>query len=317
MVATRLDFAAVRRQARFEAVLDHYGLKLIRTGMQRFILCPFHRERAPSCSIHLAKRIFHCFGCGAKGTIIDFVAMMERINFRAAAAKLTAICEVGVRGSCGEPSVRSDRSDQCGKLDRRETNPPITHSLSLDPTHPYLTGRGLRSEVLDQFGLGYCDRGPMRGRICIPIHDAGGKLVAYAGRWASDTVPIGTPRYLLSRAFRKRHILFNLHRIRRGEHIFLVEGYWSVLRLHSLGIPVAGLMGSVMSSEQIALLAERNTRFVTLLLDGDRAGRSGREKITPILAQQFSVFAPLLPNGEKPDSLPESYLAALKTVSYS
>jgi DNA primase len=186
MSATWLDFAALRRRARFETVLDHYGLKLIRTGMHRFILCPFHRETTPSCSINLPKRIFHCFGCDAKGTIIDFVAIMERINFQDAAMKLTAICEIAARRSCNEPPVQSD-SSQCHSLEGGNLNSPLTRPLSLDPTHPFLAERGLTSEVVKQFGLGYCDRGPMRGRICIPIHDAEGNLVAYAGRWAIDT----------------------------------------------------------------------------------------------------------------------------------
>jgi DNA primase len=74
-------------------------------------------------------------------------------------------------------------------------------------------------------------------------------------------------------------------------------------------------MGSTISPEQIALLAARNTRFVSLLMDGDRAGRIGREKMTPLLAQHFYVFAPLLPNGDKPDSVSEAYLADLTNPS--
>jgi DNA primase len=137
MFTTRLDFVAIRRRSRFETVLDHYGFKPIRTGTQRFILCPFHQETTPSCSIHLAKRIFHCFGCGAKGTIIDFVAMMERVTFQAAATKLSAICAIELRGSCDEPSVQSEQSDgcdQCRNVDRRDPSRPLTHTLSLDPT---------------------------------------------------------------------------------------------------------------------------------------------------------------------------------------
>ena len=63
-----------------------------------------------------------------------------------------------------------------------------------------------------------------------------------------------------------------------GEHIVLVEGYWSAIRLHALGVPVVALMGWSVSPEQIALLRDRGTRFVTLLLDGDEAGRRAREK---------------------------------------
>jgi DNA primase len=178
------------------------------------------------------------------------------------------------------PTFRNEQlcSDGCIQCSTPDTNPPLTYTLSLDPTHPYLAERGLSRQVLDQFGVGYCDRGPMHGRICIPIHDAEGNLVAYAGRWANDNIPSGVPRYLLPQGFRKRHVLFNLHRIGHGDHIVLVEGYWSVFRLHSLGFPVAGLLGSGISREQTALLVARKPRFVTLLMDGDRAGRHGREK---------------------------------------
>src|SRR5690348_17121032 len=133
MSSTRLDFTALRRRARFGTVLDHYGLKPTGTGVQRFILCPFHQETTASCSIHLAKQIFHCFGCDAKGTIIDFVAMMERINLQAAAITLSAICEI--EKPCSGPSVQSDRSIQYRKLGRRDPNPPLARPLSLNPIH--------------------------------------------------------------------------------------------------------------------------------------------------------------------------------------
>src|SRR3954452_18594533 len=102
--------------------------------------------------------------------------------------------------------------------------------------------------------------------------------------------------------------MFNLHRVTASEHVVLVEGYWSAIRLHAFGIPVAGLMGWSVSPEQIALLRERGIRFVTLLLDGDDTGRRGRERVLPDLASLFFVRAPLLPDGEKPDMLPEQQL---------
>jgi DNA primase len=82
-------------------------------------------------------------------------------------------------------------------------------------------------------------------------------------------------------------------------------------RLHVLGIPVAGLMGWLVSPEQIALLRDRGVRFVTLLLDSDKTGRRGRERVLPDLSDQFFVRAPLLPDGEKPDTLPEPRLREL------
>ena len=62
-------------------------------------------------------------------------------------------------------------------------------------------------------------------------------------------------------------------------------------------------------------MRERGTRYITLLLDGDEAGRKGRERCLPALADQFYVRAPLLPDGEKPDTLPEGALQVLVGLS--
>lgn len=106
-------------------------------------------------------------------------------------------------------------------------------------------------------------------------------------------------------------MLYNLNRVAEGEHVVLVEGYWSAIRLHALGIPVVALIGWSVSGLQIALLQERGVRFVTLLLDGDETGRRGRERVIPELASVFCVRAPLLPDGEKPDTLAEGALRHL------
>ena len=70
-------------------------------------------------------------------------------------------------------------------------------------------------------------------------------------------------------------------------------------------------MGWSISGYQIGLLQERGTRFVTLLLDGDEAGRRGRERVLPDLASAFLVRAPVLPDGVKPDTLGEAELLKL------
>ena len=91
----------------------------------------------------------------------------------------------------------------------------------------------------------------------------------------------------------------------------LVEGYWSAFRLHALGVPVAALMGSSVSEEQLALLRERGTRYVTALWDGDDAGRKARERALPALADAFFVRAPLLPEGRSRTRSPERALRGL------
>jgi DNA primase len=326
-----IDFAFVKESASFERVLAHYKVPLKGTGTQRSILCPFHRETRPSCRVELDRKLFHCFACGESGNILEFVAKKEQSDLRAAAITLTEICDIPLapprRGDHQGPAkgtaakerpvlgkARQRGATPAGRAEARAAepvNPPLTFALKLDPKHPYLAERAVTPELAATFGLGFCSRGSMAGRVCIPIHNEKGELVAYAGRWAGEEVPEEVERYKLPAKFEKHRVLFNLHRINDPEHVVLVEGYWSVFRLHALGVPVAGLMGTSIAPEQLALLRERGTRFVTLLLDGDDAGKQARERALPPLADSFFVAAPLLPEGEKPDTLGEAELLTL------
>ena len=64
---------------------EHYGLKVNRNGMA---CCPFHNDRHPSMKLN--EEYFFCFGCGAKGDVIDFVAKLFDLSSYEAAQKLAA-----------------------------------------------------------------------------------------------------------------------------------------------------------------------------------------------------------------------------------
>ena len=88
----------------------------------------------------------------------------------------------------------------------------------------------------------------------------------------------------------------------------LVEGYWSVFRLHTLAIPAIALMGRTLSVEQEMLLLDSGVRMLTLLLDGDRPGREATDQLLPRLAARFFVRVVSLPDGAEPDTVPEQFL---------
>lgn len=71
-----LDARDVKSRADFVAIASRYT-RLRRAGRQFVGLCPFHRERHPSCYFHPEKKLFHCFGCGAGGGLFDFVMRAE------------------------------------------------------------------------------------------------------------------------------------------------------------------------------------------------------------------------------------------------
>jgi len=76
-------------------------------------------------------------------------------------------------------------------------NQPLDFELKgLNAEHPYLTSRGFTLETIQHFGLGFCGRGLLKSRVAIPLHDANGKLVGYAGRVVDDeTISDENPRY--------------------------------------------------------------------------------------------------------------------------
>src|SRR5258708_25720520 len=76
-----IDFKALRHQLDFLKVLEHYKVNLKVKGRQATGFCPLPthqgKKNSPSFSVNLEKNIFQCFGCGAKGNVIDFACLME------------------------------------------------------------------------------------------------------------------------------------------------------------------------------------------------------------------------------------------------
>jgi DNA primase len=303
-----LDFAEVKERANFEQILRHYGIKIAGRGKQRTVLCPFHQDRKPSLSISLERKVFHCFGCGASGSVLDFVARIENVSIRDAAARVEEICGVGSKAFHSQPygTKRETIQSNGGK------NPygcrPLPFKLELDSSHPYLLTRGITRELAAEFGLGYCGQGDMKGRVCIPIHDECGVFVGCNGRWASDDIPQGVAKYLLPRGFEKRRVLFGLHRVIGAERLALVEGCWSVFRLYALDIAASALMGRTLSTEQESLLLHSGVERLALLLDGDRGGRTASAELVQRLSQNFFVRNVVLPDGAQPDTVAEQFL---------
>jgi hypothetical protein len=215
-----------------------------------------------------------------------------------------------------DPAVEGSerRRSHKGPVAKVERNKPLGFQLTLDPEHPYLCER-VPPELIDVFGLGYASRGLMAGRVCIPIHNADGELVAYAGRWAEDPaeLPEREEKYKLPPTFHKQLELFNLHRVKEERHLVVVEGFFSPIRLHGLSVPAVALMGTALSEEQLALLRERcpHLKAVTILLDGDDAGRAATLSIVPRLARHWWTRIAELPEGAQPDTLPHEALVRL------
>ncbi len=215
-------------------------------------------------------------------------------------------------GPVSEPKSASDAvSDPV-------VNPPLTFELKLDHTHPFLAERGVSKQLVSDFGLGVAKKGSMMGRLCFPIHNEAGELIGYSGRWVDEDKPKDTPRYKLPKGFEKAQVLFNLNRVlaKREEGlttttVVIVEGFWSVLRLHAAGIPVVASFGDSLSEAQVDLLVQAGTTSAVLIFDGDEAGRKGAVLALPVLASRLFVKTVPLEDGVKPDTMGADILASL------
>src|SRR6516164_2101889 len=71
-----------------EVIGSYFPLK--RAGANFKALCPFHQEKTPSFMVSPSRQTFHCFGCGAGGSVFRFVIEYEHVDFPAAVRKLAA-----------------------------------------------------------------------------------------------------------------------------------------------------------------------------------------------------------------------------------
>ena len=303
-----VDFRAVRDAVTMEEVLNHYGLldRMKRTGDNLSGCCPIHKGKNPTqFRVSLEKNLWNCFSeCKHGGNVIDFISRMEDVSAYAAAQKAIEWFKldeemVYAEGAASpqedaEPVPRVKVATtvvQEPKPEGTAPNPPLTFRLDkLQRDHPYLTERGLTLETLMDFGVGFCAKGMMAGRIAIPIHNANGQVVAYAGRQVGDP-PEGVPKYKLPPGFRKSLELFNLDRARKESSeipLIVVEGFFDAMKLHQLGHrKVVALMGSSMSAAQEDLIRRHTDQHsqILVMLDEDDAGHSARDEIAARLAK--------------------------------
>lgn len=297
-MASWVEFASIKQTVPLLRVLEQYQVRgLRRSGKDQWRgVCPLHGGAGRDAfHVNTAKQLFHCFSCGAGGTVLDLVAALEQCEVREAAQKLASRWNVPV-------FVGRQMRRQATVTEKREVPRPLSFRLrGVDGRHPYLASRGIAEATAAVFGIGfYPGPGLLSRRLVIPIHNETGQLVAYAGR----SLEGAEPRYKFPAGFAKSQILFNLHRAAPAvETGIVVEGFFDCLKVHQAGFgSVVALMGAVLYDRQRHLLIERFRRVI-LMLDGDEAGRRASHAIALQLARHCRVRVIELPANVQPDQL--------------
>ena len=137
--------------------------KLKRVGSRFQALCPLHNDRkSPSFSVSADKQLFHCFGCGAGGTVINFIMAKENLDF------MEAVKLLADRARIPMPDTRSaaQRNEMAKVHDRKQrmykmnsdagkffysclNNPKYAYAME------YFKKRNISMQTINSFGLGY------------------------------------------------------------------------------------------------------------------------------------------------------------------
>jgi len=319
-------------------------VKLLKAGREWKGCCPFHNEKTPSFYVNEDKGFYHCFGCGAHGDVIRFVVEQEGLRFPEAVRSLAA--EAGIDVPEESPENRARAKAQAGLHDvmaaaARWYGEQFA-GLSGANARRYVDGRGLTTETVKRFGLGFAPDGNrlksalaslgedkllecglvgraeerdetydrFRGRLMFPIRDPRGRVVGFGGRILGD----GQPKYLNSpdtSLFDKGRLLYNLDQAgppaRKSGRLIVVEGYMDVIALAQAGVEEAvAPLGTALTEQQLQLMW-RVVPEPLLCFDGDAAGQRASLRAAlralPLLEPGRSLRFVTLPAGQDPDDL--------------
>lgn len=140
-------------------------VKMKKKGNNYFGCCPFHDEKTASFSLNEKKQIYYCFGCGASGSVVNFLMQYERLSFPEAIEELASMQGIRVPYTDNE----NNQIDQSKQIESRNirrdlytlmakiTNfyqQQLALSASID-AHKYLEQRGLNTEIIARYKIGY------------------------------------------------------------------------------------------------------------------------------------------------------------------
>ncbi|MBL8929275.1 MAG: DNA primase [Kineosporiaceae bacterium] len=163
----REDVEHVRERSRIEEVVgEHVALRSAGVGSMKG-LCPFHDEKTPSFHVRPQVGMWHCFGCGEGGDVIDFVQKMDHLGFTEAVERLAARVGVELRYEDDEGRATSARREGIGARQRlieahRVATEFYTDQLATSPDalagRSFLIERGFDRTAAEQFGVGFAPR---------------------------------------------------------------------------------------------------------------------------------------------------------------
>ncbi|MCU9671309.1 CHC2 zinc finger domain-containing protein [Escherichia coli] len=334
----RLPEAEVQQQkaaVSLVAVVQAQGRQLVKKGKDFTTLCPFHDEKTPSCVISPEKNLYHCFGCNAGGSVLNWVMQTEKLSLRKAAERLKA--ELGDNPAVvplvtrDEPEIFAD--DEAGRQKLLGRVVEFYHHTLLNAPEAvaYLEKRRLNHpELVAAFKLGFANRtlpyrlpavksragekirarlkgvGVLResghehftGSLVVPVMDLNGQIREMYGRKITDRLRSGTALHLYLPGAHGG--VWNEQALIGSSVVILCESLIDAMSFWVAGVrnvtAAYGVNG--FTGEMRAALLAHGVKQVLIAYDNDPAGNEAAVKLASSLAADgIATFRVLFPAG--------------------
>ncbi len=316
------EIEEVKDRINIEEVVSSY-LTLKRAGANLKGLCPFHNEKTPSFMVNPERQIFKCFGCGEGGDIFTFIEKIEGVDFYNALKILADRAGVKLTSRSINRGKEQHQADlkttlfEINEWANKVYHKLLTDHKKADKARSYLEERGLNTEIINKFQIGYApdswdfiirfleskgykkidifkagllvknakgdyyDR--FRGRIIFPINNVMGNCIGFTSRVLVDDGK--QAKYINSAEsdiYHKGKVLYGLDKakilIRDNELAVVVEGNMDVIACHQAGFGnVVAASGTAITEEQIRILS-RYTPNIAYAFDSDTAGLTAMKR---------------------------------------
>lgn len=324
-------------------ILDVVGeyVKLEKKGKNYFGLCPFHREKTPSFSVDNTKQMYHCFGCGKGGSVIQFVMDAENLDYIEAIKLLAEKARITLpEGDSEEEKKRALKTQEIIKIntDAARFFYEQLNEKKSSVAREYLQKRKVSEGIIKKFGIGYSseewdllyrflksknysdedllasglilakkngsgcfDR--FRERVMFPIFDLRGNVIGFGGRVLDASMPkyMNSPETLV---YNKRKNLYALNFAKNSgdKRIIVVEGYMDVISLYQFGIiNTVASLGTALTESQGRIL-KKYAEEIIISYDADTAGQAATMRGLNLLDDiGCNVKVLLIPKGKDPD----------------
>jgi DNA primase len=241
------------------------------------IFCPFHaNNRTPAGEVDKRSGMFFCFSCHH---VTDLVQLVMHFSGRTYFESVRFIKSKEI-----ESNLENEVMDKLkAKPDYTQFDEVLIKRLNQQAIESpramrYFNGRLITDQSVEKFKLGYSEKQDM---VIIPVSAPDGMLVGFVGRSIEGKDFKNTP------GLPKSKLLFNLHRVKTADRVFVVESSFDAIRLDQVGIPAVATLGANVSSIQTELL-QKYFNNIFVVADNDEAGGNMKNKLINKLGSRVS-----------------------------